>query len=41
MAEPAVATARELSRSMTEGGDYTPEQVEEYDYWTKLLPDEY
>ena len=31
----------QLSRSMKEDGDYTPEQIEEYDYWTLLLPEEY
>ena len=31
----------QLSKSMKEGDDYTPEQVGEYDYWTMLLPDEY
>ena len=31
----------QLSRSMKESGDYTPEQVAEYDYWTLLLPSEY
>ena len=31
----------QLSRSMKEGGDYTPAQVAEYDYWTMLLPEEY
>ncbi|NNE33944.1 MAG: hypothetical protein HKN13_01825 [Rhodothermales bacterium] len=31
----------QLSQSMREGGDYTPEQLEEYDYWTMLLPEEY
>ena len=31
----------QLSKSMKENGDYTPEQVGEYDYWTMLLPEEY
>ena len=31
----------QLSKSMKENGDYTPEQVGEYDYWTLLLPEEY
>ena len=31
----------QLSKSMKRNGDYTPEQVEEYDYWTVLLPEEY
>ncbi len=31
----------QLSRSMKQGGDYTPEQVAEYDHWTLLLPEEY
>ena len=30
-----------LSKSMKEGGGYTPEQIKEYDYWTVLLPSEY
>ena len=31
----------QLSKSMKENGDYTPEQVGEYDYRTMLLPEEY
>lgn len=31
----------QLSKSMKDGDDYTPEQVVEYDYWTMLLPEEY
>ena len=31
----------QLSKSMKEGGDYTPAQVAEYDHWTLLLPGEY
>ncbi len=31
----------QLSRSMKQGGDYTPAQVAEYDHWTLLLPEEY
>ncbi len=31
----------QLSQSMKKGGDYTPEQIKEYDYWTLLLPEEY
>lgn len=31
----------QLSKSMKRSGDYTPEQVKEYDYWTLLLPEEY
>ena len=31
----------QLSRSMKESDDYTPEQLTEYDYWTMLLPEEY
>lgn len=31
----------QLSKSMKRSGDYTPEKVKEYDYWTLLLPEEY
>lgn len=31
----------QLSRSMKENGSYTREQIQQYDYWTLLLPDEY
>ena len=31
----------QLSRSMKQGGDYTPEQIEEYDHFTILLPEEH
>jgi hypothetical protein len=31
----------QLSRSMKENGDYSPEQIEAYDYFTLLLPSEY
>ena len=31
----------QLSKTMKESGDYTPDQVQEYDYWTILLPEEY
>ncbi len=31
----------QLSRSMKQGDDYAPEQIEEYDYFTLLLPEEY
>lgn len=31
----------QLSRSMKESGDYTPEQIREYNYFTLLLPSEY
>ncbi len=31
----------QLSRSMKESGDYTPAQIEEYDYFTLLLPSDY
>ena len=31
----------QLSKLTKENGDYTAEQVEEYDYWTMLLPEEY
>ena len=31
----------QLSHSMKENGSYTQEQIEEYDYWTLLLPEEY
>ena len=30
-----------LSKSMKDGGGYTPQQIEENDYWTVLFPEEY
>ena len=31
----------QLNRQMKESGDYTPEQIEEFDHWTILLPEEH
>lgn len=31
----------QLSKPMLEGDDYTPEQKEEYHYWTMLFAEEY
>ena len=31
----------QLSKSMMSSGEYTPEQVLEYNHWTLLLPEEY
>jgi len=31
----------QLSKSMMESGDYTPEDINEYNYFTILLPSEY
>ena len=30
-----------LSQTMISGGGYTPEEVQENNYWTMLLPEEY
>ncbi|NVN96006.1 MAG: hypothetical protein HXX18_12060 [Bacteroidetes bacterium] len=31
----------QLSKSMMESGDYTKEQIKEYNYWTMLFAEEY
>ncbi len=31
----------QLDKDMLDGDDYTPEQKQEYNYWTMLLPSEY
>ena len=31
----------QLRRAVKESGEFTPQQLEEYDVWTMLLPEEY
>lgn len=31
----------QLRKSVKESGEFTPEQLAEYDHWTMLLPEEY
>ncbi len=31
----------QLRQSLTESGEFTKEQLAEYDHWTMLLPEEY